>query len=344
MNDLEKKLNTLRQEIEATYILKRSESDRILKHVYEGVSTQSVPSPYPVVQFPHFIFMNRASIALFVVCLMTGVMSYAAEGSLPGDPLYLVKTQFNENVQSLLTFSPESKARLEASLAEKRLTEVQKLAVSDRLSVTTEGQIQQSFQKHSDQFKKSVQEISLKQPDAAVSLSSDFQSALVAHKNVIQTLVASSSASGTVGMTLGSDIDYLDAVRKQAEENIATLSAREIEVLTQEKYLAVTDALSDLAIFASSSKKLLGEEAYLSISAHITNAETITDRGIEAYENQSMSEAYVFFQTALREIKEAEITLKNATALNLGTSTQDKLFQTIKLEGSTNTSSSTTQQ
>lgn len=137
----------------------------------------------------HIFFMNYASVALAICLVVAGGVSFAAEQSLPGDPLYLVKTNFNENTRSIFTFSAESKAKLEASFAEERLVELQKLVVNNKLTEENQQTINDNFIKHTEQFAKNVAEVKEKEnPAAAASISRDFQTKLRAHKNVINTL------------------------------------------------------------------------------------------------------------------------------------------------------------
>jgi hypothetical protein len=77
-------------------------------------------------------FARVPAAAVLSVFLMTGV-SLAAEGSLPGDTLYPLKVNINEEIQSLMAFSPESKAKFEIKRAERRLDEVERLALHNKL-------------------------------------------------------------------------------------------------------------------------------------------------------------------------------------------------------------------
>jgi hypothetical protein len=65
-------------------------------------------------------------IALFFV---GGGISRVAEDSIPGDILYGFKTGVNEEIKGFLATSPESSAALEVDLAERRLSELERMAV-----------------------------------------------------------------------------------------------------------------------------------------------------------------------------------------------------------------------
>lgn len=73
-----------------------------------------------------------AAVSLVFVILLCGTTTVAASSdALPGDTLYGVKTTA-EAVQLKLTFSEESKARLQARFAERRAWEMARLAESGR--------------------------------------------------------------------------------------------------------------------------------------------------------------------------------------------------------------------
>lgn len=93
--------------------------------------------PSSVFSFLHRKYMF-ASIASIILVLLSGGVSYAAESSTPGQPLYAVK-QFNEEVKLAVTLSPEKKAEWNARRVERRLEEATNLASSGKLTTTTQA-------------------------------------------------------------------------------------------------------------------------------------------------------------------------------------------------------------
>ncbi|MGQ9584840.1 MAG: DUF5667 domain-containing protein [Anaerolineae bacterium] len=76
----------------------------------------------------------RPALSLFIVIILftfVGFTAQAASQSLPGSPLYPVKLAV-ERTQVALTFDPAAEARLEMTLAERRLSEVRLLAQTGR--------------------------------------------------------------------------------------------------------------------------------------------------------------------------------------------------------------------
>jgi|CXWL01.1.fsa_nt_gi hypothetical protein len=88
------------------------------------------------------------SAAMLLVILVTGSTTYAAEGTLPGDILYPIKTKISEPLQTALIPSAKGKAVWHSLLAERRLEEATTLAVANNLSEETEKVLTASFEEH----------------------------------------------------------------------------------------------------------------------------------------------------------------------------------------------------
>ncbi len=80
--------------------------------------------------------------------IISGSLSVFAQGSLPGDLLYPVKTKVNEKIQVVIALTPEEKARTEALLATKRLEEAEALALQGKLNPTLAEQTIKAFNNH----------------------------------------------------------------------------------------------------------------------------------------------------------------------------------------------------
>lgn len=80
-----------------------------------------------------YIFIRKHAIvsAFVAILFLTGSTSALAEKTAPGDLLYPLKTGVNEQVLGLFATSPNAKALWQVSLAERRLTEAEHIALSD---------------------------------------------------------------------------------------------------------------------------------------------------------------------------------------------------------------------
>lgn len=79
----------------------------------------------------HTYFKSHIALTAFtILVIMTGGGSVFAEKSFPGDVLYGVKTGVNEQVRGLFAVSSESKALWQLNLADRRLQEVEYVALT----------------------------------------------------------------------------------------------------------------------------------------------------------------------------------------------------------------------
>ena len=158
-----------------------------------------VVSPYlSFITAPQFV---RVTAGALVVVLLVGTTTYAAQGALPGDFLYPVKTQINEKVQSALATSDEAKAQLNVDLAVERVQEAEQLAVTNRLSSTTVAELETSFDTHTTQAAVYTKKMSKKDALRASELSAQFSTSLDARAAALGKL---DDSGGDIGTTTAS--------------------------------------------------------------------------------------------------------------------------------------------
>jgi hypothetical protein len=86
--------------------------------------------------FRHFPLVTAA----VVLIMVGGSVTYAANGSLPGSPLYAVKTDVLEPVEKLVTVPQVGEAQWSVTLAQRRLEEADALASTTARSIKDEEQ------------------------------------------------------------------------------------------------------------------------------------------------------------------------------------------------------------
>ncbi len=91
-------------------------------------------------------------IILALVAMLGGGTAFAAQGSLPGDLLYPVKVNVNEELQSAFTFNEEAKANLELNHAEERVNEAIRSEAKGKLSDETKLTIEDQIARHTEQI------------------------------------------------------------------------------------------------------------------------------------------------------------------------------------------------
>lgn len=105
-----------------------------------------------------------------LVVLLCASTAYAAEGALPGDPLYAVKIHVNETLGGALAVGDPAKAAWNASVANERVVEAQRLAVENRLTASASAQLQSDFETHASAAAKYADTVSKDDPVAGAAL------------------------------------------------------------------------------------------------------------------------------------------------------------------------------
>lgn len=288
-----------------------------------------------------YIFSNYSravSFALVVFIILGGSTSLAAEGTLPGDPLYGIKININEGIKSLFV-SSSNKADFEASRAILRLQEAEILAKNGTLSPEAKVQLEANFSAHVSQVEKNIQKYKdngdLKKAfDASVNLESSLKAQEESLSNlrdiqidgnsqelsnivekVQETIASSSFAREEVEQSIADSDGDNDVVRAIAESKLDA-----IKILV--KGLNAEDAQTDVSLKtkatatmlapASTSENTKVEDQDISDRLKETNA--LTAEGQDKLKKGSYKEAHVFFKKAYNVAQEANILkdLKNS--------------------------------
>ena len=126
-----------------------------------------IPSPVPIVRSPyltksHFWTLGKALVAAcLIVIIGGGSLSYAAESALPGDLLYPIKTNINEEVISATKFKPADKVAWQEKRVERRLKELEALTRKHDLNDRAKNQIEKNLEKHRKNIEKIKRESNL---------------------------------------------------------------------------------------------------------------------------------------------------------------------------------------
>lgn len=166
-----------------------------------------------------FFPRNRYVLSVIVSTLIVsgGISAYAVN-ALPGDALYIIKTNLNENVQIALSLTPEDKAKTAALLATKRLEEVEKLALVGKLTPDAVNQTSTLFNSHLYVLEKQLTKLEEKSKFSAMAdVGIFFQTRIAVHVAVLKDIevnirILSRSKTKEVADT---DIHLVTSVEKQ---------------------------------------------------------------------------------------------------------------------------------
>jgi hypothetical protein len=190
--------------------------------------------------------------ATLLIALIVGLgsTSFAAQNSIPGDLLYPIKTNVNENVRAALAIGADSEARLQADILKERLEETQKLAARGELkgevaadvNVALTSQLERTLAASAQANAITESEVRTNINDALASFTADLGSTGTVDTNFLadlstnlNTYVASildgsaniaadadSAVAMKMGIEMAGEID-IDAMVAQAKERLTAL-------------------------------------------------------------------------------------------------------------------------
>lgn len=95
---------------------------------------------------------------VFMVALLL-VVPYVAERAVPGDMLYAVKVNFNEELRSTLARSSYEKVVWETERLNRRISEARLLAVEGKMTEEIEESVAEAVRKHSENARKEIKHL-----------------------------------------------------------------------------------------------------------------------------------------------------------------------------------------
>lgn len=255
-------------------------------------------------RYTHIIKTMPVIAGILIALLAGGGISAAAEGSLPGDTLYPVKVNVNEEVRAWLALSAEARAEWEAERAERRLDEAAKLAAEGRLDAETRANIEARFEAHAERVVQRAERFEESdRPIAAAEVSSRFEASLRAHEQVLLNLGAEA-----LGVTVGEKAREIASIRSRAEAGVAASADANAEIAAEGALRRAESSIEEARRFVSMHRERLGAEVSAKVEAQIVVAENLMVEGKAKLETGAYGEAFVLFQQALRTVREARVT------------------------------------
>lgn len=177
---------------------------------------------------------TRAFSGAFVMFLILGIPALA-ERAVPGDALYPVKVQFNEELRSTLAISSYAKVEWETQRLERRISEARLLASEGRLTPEAESVVAEAVQTHTDAAQREIAELRETDSDGAALASIAFASALAVQSEVLAGHIGNEGATGTGDYSVVALVDVVAKARTSAETTQTASS------LSYEKLLATVE-------------------------------------------------------------------------------------------------------
>ncbi len=180
-------------------------------------------------------FVNKYAVTTFIllaVVASSAGVSKAAQGSLPGDLLYPIKTQVNEKIQTVLAVTPEKKAKIESKITTVRLQEAEALTKQGKLDDKKKAAIVESVAEHSVKAQINIQAVKSKETELedveedskpAVQLDNQLDDSLQKHIEVL-TRLSEEKSSGEKRNNHSAEV--LKALTERAKKRVERIEQK----------------------------------------------------------------------------------------------------------------------
>lgn len=245
----------------------------------------------------------------FAVVLFIGIgTSYAAEASLPGDPLYGIKIGLTEPLRGALAVSQAAKAQWNAELVSRRLAEAESLAADNKLTPVARTQIELALNESVHQFDQNVAALSKDNTDpvAVASAQSDLEASLAGHEQVLIALTsddpATAPALSPIVTAVRAKIAAASAARTQEEDTLAINTSPALHAAAVRTKENASQAINTVRTLAAATK-----DADASTSADLAMADV--REGDQKLSEGQFGRAFATFQSAIRTLQTTQVTL-----------------------------------
>ena len=252
--------------------------------------------------------ITRMTAFLLIALLISGGTSFAAESAIPGDILYPIKVEVNENIQSAFALSDKSEATLQTHLAEKRLEEASLLAEQGALDADVSTEISARLAKH---YNKAREHSDRSETEGDIETSATVRASLEGsfrtYADVLSRL--DEKRESNHGTSLVTEIrGYADASAKA--QATATITAsddlkKNVEATLNRASVFIRNAEATLARM----KGKLSADTYARFETHFNAAVGAHAEAETQFEAEQYRDAYVNAQNAIRIAQEIETTI-----------------------------------
>lgn len=162
--------------------------------------TQVLNDAFATFSIPFGTLFKTSAVAAAIILM---ILPFAAEKAVPGDALYAIKVQFNEELRSTLTFDSYQKVEWETERLNRRIAEARLLASEGRLTEEVEAEVAAAVKVHTDNAKREIEELRTQDADEAAIAS-------IALDTTLQVQSTSLRGDKLATMTDGQVVDSTD--------------------------------------------------------------------------------------------------------------------------------------
>lgn len=286
------------------------------------VDLHELPKPIAArtpIRSPFFSYNAFSGVLAFVLILLVGGggAAYAAEGSVPGSPLYPVKVSVIEPVQGALITSAQGQASWHASLASRRLDEATTLAAANKLDSSKQEYLQTKFNTEVDASSQNADALAATgKADAALDARSDLEARMTAHAEILAVITnhLETTATSTDPTLRGTKALLASVEQRRQEVTDARLALEDGTASSSSAAAVATLARAEVTTGAVASEaKAQDDSSVAPVALHISAAKTALRKARQAKIDsaQALNDSHA----AERSSEIASILLQHASLL-----------------------------
>ncbi len=174
------------------------------------------------------------ALSIVGILILSGGASLFAEQALPGDSLYSLKVNVNENVRGLAAVTPEAKAKFALEVTGRRLQEAATLSTRGQLTAENSEIIRQQLIKQVGQVKNQVASLaSTNNLKAAQGIAVNFESSLKAHELILEKISKDQQAAQS-SSTTPTDASHIGSIIAAVKTELATTTQSRVDLQAKE--------------------------------------------------------------------------------------------------------------
>ncbi len=281
------------------------------------------PAPVPELRraaFGLLAMLRRplpVALAVVVVLTTTGVAS-AAEQSLPGDPLYIVKINLNERARGVLALSSSSQAAWELERVERRLQEAEALAQRGDLKTAARVELEYQLEVASTAVTGRIAELQARgQSGEAAELSTNLEAAFDVHEHTM--VEVNSQAAGEQPATdEGREIEqHLEQTRTKKDEAARERSQAEAKIkresetgarsAAQGRQRAAQEKIAEVERWLTKNQARVDATTGVEARTRLDRAKKALAEGKTSFNDKAYAAAFDSFLRAHRLAQEAKL-------------------------------------
>ena len=186
----------------------------------------------------------RNFLGAFTVLLVI-IVPVVAERAVPGDVLYPVKVQFNEEIRGTLTLSPYQKVEWETERLERRIAEARLLSSEGKLTEEVQAKVAKAVKEHSDAAQAEIATIAESDSDEAALAGITFNAALEVQSEVLESDIENGIGGDELALVVGEAIASAEPADDQVPSFEKTLARLEIETTRATEFFnSITEVAS----------------------------------------------------------------------------------------------------